>query len=193
MPKHKIPRKSTNIDMTAMCDVAFLLLTFFMLATKFKPAEAVEITTPNSVSSKQVPEKDVMLISLDKTGKVYLQLDNPNSKRDVIQGLNTSYSLGLDETHFKAFVNSPSVGVPLSELKSLLSLDAESMKEHPQNGIPCDSVKNELIDWIKAGLFAYQGKKLNILIKADNATPYPSLKNVILSIKALSLSLLLFL
>ncbi|MFM7710399.1 MAG: biopolymer transporter ExbD, partial [Ferruginibacter sp.] len=34
MPKIKIPRKSTNIDMTAMCDVAFLLLSFFILATK---------------------------------------------------------------------------------------------------------------------------------------------------------------
>ncbi|MEY4291989.1 MAG: hypothetical protein RIQ61_366, partial [Bacteroidota bacterium] len=33
MPKVKIPRKSTVVDMTAMCDVAFLLLTFFMLAT----------------------------------------------------------------------------------------------------------------------------------------------------------------
>ena len=37
MARAKIPRKSTNIDMTAMCDVAFLLLSFFILATKFKP------------------------------------------------------------------------------------------------------------------------------------------------------------
>ena len=29
MPKVKIPRKSTAVDMTAMCDVAFLLLSFF--------------------------------------------------------------------------------------------------------------------------------------------------------------------
>ena len=35
MPKVKIPRKSTAVDMTAMCDVAFLLLTFFMLTSNF--------------------------------------------------------------------------------------------------------------------------------------------------------------
>ncbi|RPI68323.1 MAG: biopolymer transporter ExbD, partial [Ignavibacteriales bacterium] len=41
MPKVKVPRKSTLIDMTAMCDVAFLLLTFFMLTTQFKSDESV--------------------------------------------------------------------------------------------------------------------------------------------------------
>jgi biopolymer transport protein ExbD len=55
MPRAKIPRKSTNIDMTAMCDVAFLLLSFFILATKFKPPEALTVVTPSSVSSKIAP------------------------------------------------------------------------------------------------------------------------------------------
>ena len=45
MPKVKIPRKSTAIDMTAMCDVAFLLLTFFILTTKFRAAEVVRLAT----------------------------------------------------------------------------------------------------------------------------------------------------
>ncbi len=38
MARAKIKRGSTSIDMTPMCDVAFLLLTFFILAAKFKPA-----------------------------------------------------------------------------------------------------------------------------------------------------------
>ena len=37
MAKVKIPRKSISLDMTAMCDMAFLLLTFFILTAKFKP------------------------------------------------------------------------------------------------------------------------------------------------------------
>ena len=71
MPKVKVPRKSTNIDMTAMCDVAFLLLSFFILTTKFKPAEALTVATPKSVSTKSAKLKDVVLITMDKDGKLF--------------------------------------------------------------------------------------------------------------------------
>ena len=63
MPKHKIPRKSTTIDMTAMCDVAFLLLTFFILTTQFRPEEVVSIDTPSSISDFILPDADVLLLS----------------------------------------------------------------------------------------------------------------------------------
>ena len=66
MPKVKVPRKSTSIDMTAMTDVAFLLLTFFMLATKFKPDEPVVVDTPSSVSQIKLPETDIMQLTIDK-------------------------------------------------------------------------------------------------------------------------------
>ena len=71
MGRAKLPRKSTTIDMTAMCDVAFLLLSFFILTTKFKPAEAIAVTTPSSVSSKVAPNKDFVLVTIDKDGKVF--------------------------------------------------------------------------------------------------------------------------
>ncbi len=74
MGRAKLPRKSTNIDMTAMCDVAFLLLSFFILATKFKPPEALSVVTPSSVSTKIAPEKDVVMVTIDKDGKVYLSV-----------------------------------------------------------------------------------------------------------------------
>ena len=71
MGRAKLPRKSTNIDMTAMCDVAFLLLSFFILTTKFKPAEAIAVTTPSSVASKIAPSKDFVLITLIKMVKYF--------------------------------------------------------------------------------------------------------------------------
>ena len=74
MPRIKVPRKSTSVDMTAMCDVAFLLLSFFILTTKFKPSEALAVTTPSSVSSKVAPDKDVVLVTIDKDGKAYLSI-----------------------------------------------------------------------------------------------------------------------
>ena len=63
MGRAKIKRGSTNIDMTAMCDVAFLLLSFFILTTKFKPSEAVEVSPPSSVAAKAAPEKKTIAVA----------------------------------------------------------------------------------------------------------------------------------
>ena len=80
MPKVKIPRKSTVIDMTAMCDVAFLLLSFFILATKQKPPEAVSVMAPSSVSNK-VAKEEAILVTLTKDGKIFLLLGGRNEAK----------------------------------------------------------------------------------------------------------------
>ena len=51
---------------------ALVLLSFFILTTKFKPSEAVTVETPHSVASKIAPEKDVVMVTLNKDGKVFL-------------------------------------------------------------------------------------------------------------------------
>src|SRR6266540_209290 len=99
MARPKIPRKSTSVDMTAMCDVAFLLLSFFILTTKFKPSEAVSVNTPNSVAAKIAPEKDIIMISLNKDQKVFLSSgdskDDKDNKRLVLKSINSAKNLGL--------------------------------------------------------------------------------------------------
>ena len=50
MSKIKLAAHQPHIDMTPMVDLFMLLLTFFMLTTSFKPSEAVQVDTPNSVS-----------------------------------------------------------------------------------------------------------------------------------------------
>src|SRR6186713_1754434 len=110
MPSVKLPRKSTATDMTPFVDVAFLILSFFMLATKFKPEDPVEIKTPNSVSSAAVPEKDNFTVQIDKEGKAYFFMDNPEYSRKVIENVNTTRGLGLTPAEIRAFTNSPAVG-----------------------------------------------------------------------------------
>ena len=78
MPKVKMARKSTHIDMTAMCDVAFLLLSFFMLATKFKPEEPVVVTTPSSISQIILPDTSIMLITIDPKDRIFFTIDRKN-------------------------------------------------------------------------------------------------------------------
>jgi len=78
MPKIKQARVGIRIDMTPMVDVAFLLLTFFMLTTQFRPPEEVQIELPTSHSAMKLPESDVMIITVTKEGKIFLGLDSQN-------------------------------------------------------------------------------------------------------------------
>ncbi len=188
MPSVKIKKHAPENDMTPFVDVAFLILSFFMLATKFKPEEPVEVTTPNSVSSQTLPEKDALMVSIDKGGRVFVSMDNPQSRQLLIENLNQTRNLGLGPAEIKNFINAPSVGVPFSQLKGLLSLDQEEQSTKDlfkkQPGIPCsDSTGGELYYWIRDALVAYSGKKLNLLIKADNSAKYPDFKNVLNAFK----------
>ncbi len=72
----KTKRVGFKLDMTPMVDVAFLLLTFFMLTTQFKPAQVAEILLPESHSKFKLPDSDVMTVTVDKEGRVYLGLDS---------------------------------------------------------------------------------------------------------------------
>ncbi|HEX9657678.1 MAG TPA: biopolymer transporter ExbD [Bacteroidota bacterium] len=76
MPKFKPHRAGIRIDMTPLVDVAFLLLTFFMLTTQFKPPEEVEIILPSSHSEFKLPESDVMTLTLSDDGRIFLGLDS---------------------------------------------------------------------------------------------------------------------
>lgn len=190
MPKIKVPRKSTNIDMTAMCDVAFLLLSFFILATQFKPEEALQVTTPKSVSTKPLDGKDYILITMDKEGKVYFSVDDAgkNSKEikgTVIDEVNTMKALNLTQEEKDAFKRGGSfVGVPFSQLKSYLQLNPENLKNFKQPGIPVtDTLNNELQVWVRAALTGFQGKTMKILVKGDNDAKFPSFKGVIDALK----------
>jgi len=178
MSRPKIPRKSTNIDMTAMCDVAFLLLSFFILTTKFKPAEAITVTTPNSVAAKAAPDKDLVLVTLDKNGKVFLSMDDEQKKEYIANTLNTTKNLGINVTAFK---KAAFVGASFSQLKAFLEIPEENRKGDGLPGIPTDSTKggNEMIEWMHLVNDAYQGKKMNLLLKGDNLAKYPAFKSVI--------------
>jgi biopolymer transport protein ExbD len=184
MPSVKIKKHAPQNDMTPFVDVAFLILSFFMLATKFKPEDPVEITTPSSVSSAAAPEKDVFTVQIDKAGKAYISLDNPEFSKKMIENVNTGRNLGLTESEMRTFVNSPSIGVPFNQLKSYLQLDPESQKKFAAPGIPVeDSTGGEMFFWVRDVLSAYSGRKLNLVVKADNSTKYPAFKNVLNAFK----------
>ncbi len=82
--------------MTAMCDVAFLLLTFFILTTKFKPQEAVTIDIPSSTAQIPIPDKDIMMFQIAPDGRMFFGLDDQNTRLKLLERLSTTYELGTD-------------------------------------------------------------------------------------------------
>jgi len=183
MPKLKMPRKSTNVDMTAMCDVAFLLLTFFMLATRFKPEEPVTVVTPNSISEIPIPDNDIMLITVDPKGRVFFNVDSKNDRMDIINDIDEYKNLGLTQQEKTNFSIGASVGVPFSQLKSYLDATPDQQREFDKQttGIPTDTVntsdQNELAAWIR--IARNTNPKLRIAIKADGGASYPDIQKVI--------------
>ncbi|MGZ8538925.1 MAG: ExbD/TolR family protein [Flavisolibacter sp.] len=190
MPSVKIPRKSTDTDMTPFVDVAFLILSFFMLATKFKPPEPVEIKTPSSTSAEKVKMDNWgVLVEIDKTGRVFFSMladKDPARKLKVIENINKTRNLGLTTTDMSNYVGGHAVGVPFAGLKDLLSLHPNDQAKVSQPGIPVDSSNNELALWIRDAMSVFsdlQRSEVSFMVKADNATKYPSFKKVIEAFK----------
>jgi len=183
MPKVKLPRKSTNIDMTAMCDVAFLLLTFFMLATKFKPDEPVIVKTPASISDIPLPDADVMLLTIDPKGRIFFSIDNKNFRKSLIENIDQYKNLGLTEAEKNSFAIGSSVGFPFNQMKSFLAAAPGDQKklEETAPGVPADTSvdnpNNELAAWIRSA--RNTNPRLRICIKADQDATYPEVQKVI--------------
>ncbi len=185
MPKVKIPRKGTHVDMTAMCDVAFLLLTFFILTTQFKPDEPVIVDTPSSISTLKLPSKGIALITLSNDGVVFFGFDMQPVMYDMIDKMSAQYNIPFTEQEKEQFKLLSNFGMPINQLKSYLDATPEQRKKIVQPGIPCDSADNQLANWI---LFANQGfqpyKKnrddyFRVAIKGDSNCKYAVVKKII--------------
>ena len=189
MPSVKIHKKSTDTDMTPFVDIAFLILSFFIMATKFKPPEPVQITTPNSVSAQELPTDDAVLIIIDSTNRVFFSVLSEKIKAipdQVIQKLNAGRTLNLTPAQMANFRKTNAVGVPFTSLGSLLDVPAEDQGKVNQPGIPVlDTLDNQLVWWISAAkeVFRDNQRRLKYLIKGDGGSKYPAFEAVIGALK----------
>lgn len=184
MSKVKVARKSTRIDMTAMSDVTVLLLTFFMLTSTFVKKEPVQVTTPGSVSEIKIPDKDIIQILIDPSGKVFMSLDKQADMLNVLQTMGEDYGIAFTPEEYAKFKLLPTFGVPIKDMKAFLALKTEKQDEILKDyGIPTDSVDNQFKVWIKNARKA--NPDLRIAIKADSETPYKVIKSVMTSLQDL--------
>jgi biopolymer transport protein ExbD len=159
------------------------------MATKFKPPEPVEVETPKSVSSAILEERDAVLITISADNKVFLNISAPKDKDggkliEIASGINTTRNLGLSQAEIQNFRKAPIIGVPFSNLKSLLQYSPEEMEKVKQPGIPVlDTLNNELIWWIAEAKKAFAGGRLIYMIKGDNNSKFPTFEAVVNALK----------
>lgn len=181
MPKVKIKRKSTAIDMTAMCDVAFLLLTFFILTATARQPEILPVDTPSSTVTVKLPDIDISTLTIGQ-GKVFFGVVGQDVRVNTLQRMAEQYKLTFTEEEKKRFALIESFGVPIANLKQYIAMSGDERTKLNQPGIPTDSTNNELHQWILQSRYATKelhGEELRFSIKGDSKEEYPTVKKVI--------------
>jgi len=161
--------------MTAMCDVSFLLLTFFMLTSKFRPPEPVPIDLPNSRS--QIKLDKTMVISVDRSGAAYFTVSTEIREPLLNNMLEAHPEIKLSNQQKTVFKGIEMIGFPLNEMPSVLDMNLEEYKNYKQKGIPKDSANNELFEWVTAARYA--DPYLKISVKGDKNSNIVAIKQVI--------------
>ena len=148
-----MPKSSPSIDMTPMVDLAFLLVTFFMLTASFRTPEPVEVDVPSSISDVVIPENYVV-VSIDKGGRVFFNMSDAEARRELLGQMSSKYKIKFNEEQINKFSFMTSFGCSMQELPAYLDMEAEKRKSFNTIGIPTDSTNNQLKDWIYYGNWA---------------------------------------
>ena len=176
-------KKASAIDMTAMCDVSFLLLTFFILTATAKQPEIVPVETPASTVQVKLPDTDLAIITIADGGKVFFGVKAADVRMKTLELIGEQYSLSFNDEEKKRFSLMEEFGVPVNQLNGLIKLSSTDRNaEGVQKGIPHDSIDNQLSAWVKAARTAnaeVNEKQLNFAIKGDAKEQYPEIKKII--------------
>jgi len=187
MSRVKVARKSTAIDMTAMCDVAFLLLTFFILSAKPKVQEPIPADPPASTATFVIPETDFSTLTVGH-GKVSFNVQGDDVRRETLKKIGELNGITFTPQEIQTFATTESFGVPIGSLKTFLNMPNAEKNSYQQPGIPVDtaSANSELTQWVHTARVvngSLHGVDLKIAIKGDGKEEYPTIKKVIVTLQ----------
>lgn len=178
MAKVKPKRHGVVTDMTAMTDVAFLLLTFFILTAEFRKPEVEGIVEPSSVSKARLTEGDnTMTISVTEDGRYYFSPStNPEQRLKLLEAMGEKYKVTFTDAEKAVFVNEMFIGVPMAQLKAFLNLSEDQRKAYKGNSVPLTADNRQLIDWVQISQKINNDVKL--AVKGDSKASYDKFKAV---------------
>ena len=165
-----------------MCDVAFLLLTFFILTATAKQPEALPVDMPSSTNQTKLPEKDLATITIGGKDKVFFSVLGKDVRKRTLELMGQKFGLKFTPEEQEKFAVVETFGVPLNQISGLLATKADQ-RNRPgvQGGIPKDSLNNELKEWIYNARIAtkeFSNKELQLAIKGDAKEQYPAIQKV---------------
>ncbi|MBO9676018.1 MAG: biopolymer transporter ExbD [Sphingobacteriaceae bacterium] len=182
MPRIKVKRTSTVTDMTAMCDVASLLLTFFILTATARQPEPLTVSTPSSTYEFKVPVENNAILTIGQ-GKVFFEVAGTKVRAKTLELMGEQYKISFTPAEVQRFSNIGSFGVPIQSLKSLIAMNGgDRMKPGIQPGIPSDSTDNQLNAWVlnaRKATKEINNQDMRISIKGDAKEEYPVVKKII--------------
>ncbi|SEA59131.1 outer membrane transport energization protein ExbD [Flavobacterium gillisiae] len=180
MAKIIIKKNPGSTDMTAMCDVAFLLLTFFVMTSTAKIPEALPVDTPSSTVQTKLPETDLATLTVGK-GKVFFDLKGKEVRVRTLELMAEKYGVTFTDADKSTFSRMDDFGVPILNLQQIIEMKAADRSKAGQPGIPTDSLDNQLKEWIYNARIAnieVNDKELQVAIKGDAKEEYPAIKKV---------------
>ena len=197
MSKIKPAKSAPSLDMTPMVDLAFLLVTFFMLTASFRMAEPVVVDPPGSHSDKLLPENTI-LVTVDDGGRPFFGVSNAEAKVATLRKMADKYKVKFTEPQIKKFAGMSSFGVDIKILPQYIDASETDRKKIKTQGVPNDSLRDpQLSDWVrtaaqetngayirerdkaKASGKDFLGEKVRYAIKADSKAKYISVKAVL--------------
>jgi biopolymer transport protein ExbD len=182
-----------------------------MLTASFRNAEPVTVETPSSISDKIIPE-NVLMVTLDKDGRVFFNLSDAEARKEMLNNMLQKYKIGLSEEKIEEFSFMSTFGCTMQELPAYMNTEAAKRASFPTKGIPTDSTKNELLDWLSyaataagnTGRTAFEEAKLKggepkmedfkpkFILRVDSKTLYKDAQVVIDVFRELNLNNLNF-
>src|ERR1700749_344132 len=84
------------LDMTPMVDLAFLLVTFFMLTASFRMAEPVVVDPPSSIGEVDLPDNYIM-VTIDDKGRAFFGISNTTAKMNALREMAKKYNVSFSD------------------------------------------------------------------------------------------------